>query len=463
MFDERNLCLLLDSYKITQWQQYPPNTTNIYSHRVPRGGLFEAVTDFGLTYSLKKYFQTPVTRENVAEAYSFCADHFGSVKIFNWNGWQHVLNKHGGFIPLRIKSVPEGMTIPVKNVFTTIENTCPECYWVTNYFETLLMQSWYPATVCTYSRECKKVIKKYLELTADTLDGLEFKLVDFGVRGVGTMEEAEIGGMAHLVNFKSTDNMPSIMKCRQYYNERMAGFSIPASEHSTIVSWEQGGEVDAYANMISKYSDQPLYACVSDSYDINRACDEYWGKILKNKVLAGKGTLVVRPDSGDPVDVDLECLESLGRNFGVSVNSKGYKVLHPKVRLIQGDRVDYFMIGEILEEMMRKHWSAENISFGSGGKLLQDLNRDTQEWKIACSSAVVEGNERPVFKSPKNGNKTSKKGRLGLYTNGVTHDGKQHYITREEGRHDDILQLVYENGELFNTPKFSEIRERAAV
>jgi len=455
-FDDDNLIVLTDSYKGTQYPQYPKDTTNICSYQESRGGLFEEITPFGLSAILKRYLTKPITRENILEALDFFLEHFGSDRIFNLKGWTHILSAHGGYLPLRIKAVPEGTTVPVKNVIMTVENTCPECYWVTNYMETLLSQTWYPTTVCTYSRECKKTILRYLTETG-TPEEIEFKLVDFGVRGTSSMDSAMIGGCAHLVNFKSSDNMPSIMFARKYYGERMAAFGIPASEHSTITSWTQEGEVDAYSNMIDKFGDQPLYACVSDSYDIKRACSEYWGNELKEKVKNAKGTLLVRPDSGTPDVVDLDCMERLGAAFGVHVNSKGYKLLN-KVKIIQGDGVDYFSIRKVLETLKSNGWSADNISFGMGGNLLQNMNRDTQSFAIKCSSAVVGGGQRDVYKSPADGSKTSKKGRLGLYP-----DAKKKFVTREEGRAGDVLEVVYENGELFHMPNLAEIRERAAV
>lgn len=454
MIERDNLILLTDSYKVSQWVQYPKNTTNIYSYQESRGGLFEEITFFGLSYILQKYFTQRITLEDIQEAREFCTEHFGSTKIFNHVGWSHIVGKHDGYLPLCIKALKEGTTVPVKTALMTVENTCPECYWVTNYTETLLSQTWYPTTVCTYSRECKKLILRYLEDTGNPLDR-DFKLVDFGVRGVGAMEVAKIGGCAHLVNFKSSDNMPAIKFARDYYGEGMAGYGIPASEHSTITSWTQEGEVDAFRNMIVKYGDQPLYACVSDSYDIFRACSELWGNKLKDDVKAAKGTLLIRPDSGTPDKIDLECMERLGAAFGITINSKGYKLLK-KVKVIQGDGVDYHSIRKVLETLKSAGWSADNISFGMGGNLLQNLNRDSQSFAIKCSSGVFDGQEREVFKNPITDNgKMSKKGRLGTYHNG------NKFFTSEEGRGSDYLQPVYYDGEILTKPILSDIRKEA--
>ena len=211
-------------------------------------------------------------------------------------------------------------------------------------------------------------------------------------------------------------------------------------------------------NMLVQYP-TGLVACVSDSFDIFRACSEYWGGVLKSEVLARDGTLVVRPDSGDPPTVVVKVLELLGQAFGTTTNAKGYRVLHPKVRVIQGDGIDFEMLGRILTAMTAAGWSADNIAFGSGGGLLQKLNRDTQRFAFKCSSIVVHGEERDVFKRPVTGrDKLSKAGRLKL----IERDGRLATVgTHEPG--DDVLQPVFRNGEILRTSSFAQIRERAAI
>ena len=182
----------------------------------------------------------------------------------------------------------------------TVENTDPELPWVTNYVETLLSMIWYPSTVATQSRYMRLRVLNYLEATGDT-SLIDFKVHDFGFRGSTSVESAGIGDSAHLVSFKGTDTFQGIRVARKYYGEPMAGFSIPAAEHSTITSWGYENEKDAYANMLKAFP-TGLVAVVSDSYDIYNACREIWGKELKEAVLARDGVLVVRPDSGYPPD-----------------------------------------------------------------------------------------------------------------------------------------------------------------
>ena len=169
------------------------------------------------------------------------------------------------------------------------------------------------------------------------------------------MESAGLGGAAHLVNFMGTDTITGILYAQKYYNTtEMVGFSIPAAEHSTMTSWGgREGEVKAMENMIDKFSKPgSIYAVVSDSYDIYNAIIQHWGTTLRSKILKSGGTLVVRPDSGDPVEVTLRCVQLLAEKFGHSINAKGYKVLNPHVRLIQGDGIDGAMIEKILQNFL---------------------------------------------------------------------------------------------------------------
>lgn len=393
-----NLILTQDSYKVSHWRQYPPGTENVYSYFESRGGEFQNIIFFGLQYFLKKYLAGQViTLDNINEAEQIVSKHMGP-NMFNRNGWMHILKKHEGRLPVVIRAVSEGMSVPVLTPLMTIENTDPKCWWLTNMLETLLCQIWYPITVATISREIRKVIMDFLERTGDpSLIG--FKLHDFGFRGVSSVESAGIGGCAHLVNFLGTDTIAAVVTARDYYNEEMAGFSIPASEHSTITSWGQENEVKAFENMLDQHP-EGLVACVSDSYDIYRACEQYWGKDLKEKVLRRQGVLVVRPDSGDPETVVLRVLETLGKAFGTTTNAKGYKVLDPHIRIIQGDGVNLNSIRDILGNMIVHNWAADNIAFGMGGALLQKLNRDTQSFAFKCSSVTVNGEERNVWKKP---------------------------------------------------------------
>ena len=292
-----NLILLTDSYKVSHYNQYPPGTESVYSYFESRGGRFDEVVFFGIQYYLERYFAgVQITLEKIEEAAAFFTTHFRNPNLFNRAGWQYILRTHGGRLPVSIRAVPEGTPVPTRNVLITVENTDPACFWLTNYLETLLVQVWYGSTVATLSREMKKLIYGFLLETGDP--GLvEFKLHDFGFRGVSSVESAAVGGAAHLVNFLGTDTLAACVLAHEIYGADMAGFSIPAAEHSTQTAWGPEHEGDAYENMLDQYPSGQV-AVVSDSYDIINACRNLWGKRLRDKVLAREGTLVIRADSG---------------------------------------------------------------------------------------------------------------------------------------------------------------------
>ncbi|XP_060066239.1 nicotinamide phosphoribosyltransferase-like [Ylistrum balloti] len=458
-----NILLITDSYKVTHHYQYPPNSTVVCSYFESRGGKFEKTVFFGLQYIIKRFLEgSVVTKEKIEEARDLYFLHFGH-NYFNEEGWNYILEHHDGKLPMRIKAVPEGSVVPTKNVLFTVENTDPKCFWLTNYFETLLVQVWYPMTVATNSRYQKEIIAKYLDETADDLAFLGLKLHDFGFRGSTSVESAGIGGAAHLVNFCGTDTIAAIATARRYYGCDMAGYSIPAAEHSTITTWGKDGETQAFRNMLTQFPSGPM-ACVSDSYDIWNACENVWGEKLKDIIVErGKndGVLVVRPDSGDPAEVVIKVLTILEKKFGQTTNKKGFKMLPPYLRVIQGDGISYESLAKILEAMKKNQWSADNLVFGSGGALLQRMDRDTQKCAYKCSYAVIGGKEVNVFKEPITDlKKKSKKGRLTLeYENGE-------YKTVEEGKGNpnmDALVTVFENGKLLKDYTFAEVRGNAEL
>jgi len=451
-----------DSYKASHWLQYPPGTTHVFSYIESRGGLHEHTLFFGLQYILKEYFTKTVTADDVALAAEVCAAHGVP---FNRDGWMHVVNVHEGRLPVRIRAVPEGTRVPVQNVLATIENTDPVCAWLTSFLETALLRVWYPTTVATNSWATRQLIARALERTGDSA-GLPFKLHDFGARGVSSLESALLGGMAHLVNFQGTDTMSALLGARVYYGEPMAGFSIPAAEHSTITAWGRDGEADAYRNMLRLFAKPgSLVAVVSDSYDLDHAVNALWGGELKQAVIDSGATVVIRPDSGEPTAIVLKTVQSLDKAYGSDVNAKGYKVLR-HVRVIQGDGITRESIGSILAALEAHRYSADNVAFGQGGALLQQVNRDTQRFAMKCSAVQVDGQWRDVYKDPATDPaKRSKAGRLTLLRKGsafatVRLDSPAHAEQLESGWRE-ALRTVFEDGRLLIDDTFAQVRERA--
>ena len=465
----QNLILNTDSYKASHWLQYPPGTDRTFFYVESRGGLYDKTVFFGLQAILKEWLAKPVTHADVDEARDFFAAHG---EPFNDAGWRRIVDVHGGRLPMRIRAVPEGTVVPTHQALVTIESTDPEAYWLPSYLETLLLRLWYPVTVATLSWQVKRSIRGFLERTSDDVEGqLPFKLHDFGARGVSSAESAAIGGMAHLVNFRGTDTVQGVLAARAYYGEAMAGYSIPAAEHSTITSWGREREVDAYRNMLRHFAKPgSLVAVVSDSYDIFHAIREHWGRALRDEVIASGGTLVVRPDSGDPVEVVHQCITLLDEAFGHTKNGKGYKLLN-HVRLIQGDGVNPDSIRAILERITGAGYAADNIAFGMGGALLQKVDRDTQKFALKCSAARIDGQWVDVFKAPvTDAGKFSQRGRLTLIRHREYGTYKTVPIPTNAERVEDFvpdhgwehaMETVWENGSLVRDWSFADVRTRS--
>jgi nicotinamide phosphoribosyltransferase len=453
----KNIILNTDSYKCSQWQQYPAGTEYIYSYIESRGGRWKETVFFGLQAFLREYLSTPLTMADIDIAEKIITAHG---EPFNREGWEYIVREHGGRLPVEIRAVPEGTVIETQNVLVTIVNTDPECYWLTSYLETALLRAvWYPTTVATNSYSSKQIIQRGLEETGDP-SLISFKLHDFGARGVSSQESAALGGAAHLINFMGTDTIAGILAAMEYYDAEVCGFSIPAMEHSTVTSWGRENEVEAYRNMLSKYAKPgALLACVSDSYDIYNAC-RLWGTELKQQVIDSGAMVVIRPDSGDPATVVVKCARILDQHFGHTLNDKRYRVLN-NVRIIQGDGIDDVTIRGILLALQMAGYSADNVAFGQGGALLQQVNRDTLKFAMKCSAAYINGAWRDVYKDPvTDSGKRSKRGRLQLIREPGGEFQTVSYSESQVVR--DQLEIVYRNGELVNQTTFQAVRDRAA-
>lgn len=458
LLTDRKFLLRSDSYKWSQAYQYPKGTKRVYSYIEARGPKGAFVTFFGLQGWLKQVPKV-ITKEMVLYAQKRVLAHG---EPFYFELWQ---KRIGNPLPIQIRAIPEGMTVPVGTPIVAVLDTNPEedTWWVTGWLETQIVRAvWYPSTVCTRSRTMKKIIYSYLQETSDNPDAaINFKLHDFGARGVSSGESAEIGGAAHLVNFLGTDTFEALSWLEERYDEFMAGFSIPASEHSTMTSWGRDKETNAYENMLDLFAKPgALVAVVSDSYDIFNAAGNIWGITLKEKVINSKATVIIRPDSGDPVTVIIHLLKLLSERFGFTMNSKNYKVLN-HVRIIQGDGIDETSIPAILEAVKQAGFSTDNLAMGMGGGLLQQLNRDTLSFAMKASAiemedgTILEFSKDPITQSAKKSkkgiHKVFKDFTLGTYDN------------MDQVDPDDLMQIVWQDGEFKKEWTFAEVRLMAAI
>ena len=465
MLNQENFILRTDSYKLTHWKQYPEGMQTVYSYLEARGGEFEKTIFFGLQYYVKKYLsKVRVTMADIDEAEMFSELHFGTKENFNRAGWEYIVKRLGGKLPIRIMAVKEGTLVPVLNVLASIENTDPNAYWLTNVIETMLMKLWYPITVATNSFYCKKMIREALEQSGGITEGLLFKLHDFGYRGVSSEETAGIGGMSHLVNFLGTDTVRGIVFADNYYDAGVAGFSVPASEHSVACSFGIEKEKEYFVNMLQTYK-TGIVSIVSDTYDVYNFI-ETMSTEYRDLILGRDGVTVFRPDSGDPVEVNSKLIDMLWDIFGGTYTEDGYKVLVPQVMLIQGDGIDRAMLNKLMKMLISKRYSVDNLTFGSGGGLLQKFDRDTCQFAIKASygTRLIDGklHKFEIKKDPVTSHgKKSKGGRLKLHKAGHAFTTISSTDTPEPMfiSYCDELEIVFENGEIVREQSFDDVRK----
>lgn len=495
-----------DSYKVSHWFQYPEGTEYVSSYIEARsskyakalGKEYDFAEFFGLQAFIKEYLTKPITQDDIDLAELLFKAHG---EPFNKEGWQYIVDKCDGKLPIEIRALPEGTVLPTSNALVEIVNTDPKCFWLTSYVETALLRAvWYPTTVATKSRAIKEICREFLDRTSDNPAALEFMLHDFGARGVSSNESSVLAGMAHIVNFSGTDTVMGIVGALGYYNKdfdkfleetpdnpkramikllqqmekegkAVPAFSVIASEHSTMTIEGRAGEKGQIKKLIDEAKKGKIVSIVSDSYDYYNNVENVFGGEFKQDILdAGKagGRVVVRPDSGDPVEVVTKTLQILCEKYKdectvVKKGGKEFKLLPPCIRVLQGDGIDLDSLKNMLTAIEKAGFSAENMVFGMGGGLEQKVNRDDLNFAQKASAACIKGVWHDVHKDPVTADpnfvKKSKKGRLSTIWDGVAFATKRtmDLLTGQK----DSMQVVFKNGEALNTQYFDEIRERA--
>ncbi len=525
MNTEHNLILKSDSYKVPHAHMLPEGTEYVYSYFESRlGAKFDKTPFFGLQAILHKYFSgTQVTREKIHRARLLCACHFHGVTVkdfeqyvtngaplfiqktintfesdrsgfdfdkpvtktinllnqhaiidfdkfyrdrkltefFNIKGWNYILTKKGGKLPLRIKAIPEGTPVTVSNVLMTVENTDDKCAWLTNYVESILTHVWYPSTVAALARDIKDMFKQFLDRTSDNPAAINFMLHDFGYRGVNSDEGAEFGGSGQLLSFFGTDTLIAMefLAHHYYHNPDGIAYSVAATEHSIMTARGEFGESEVLDQLLLMYK-TGILSVVIDSYDTYEFVEEKVCKQFKEAILKRDGVFVLRPDSitpahNTPEKLTLWIVQTLARYFGYNINSKGFMVLNPKVRVLWGDGIDQDGIRKILEILEQNGFAACNMVFGMGGGLLQKVNRDTQRFAFKASAQCRNGQWHDVFKKPKDLSKASKKGKLKLIKN---EKGEFETVPYGDGT-GDLLRTVYEDGEILVEYTLDQVRD----
>ena len=479
--------LLCDFYKVSHREQYPENTKKIYATWTPRTSRIKGVNDvifFGLQAFIKEYlidyfnenFFNRDVEDVVSEYERVLKYSLGKETVDS----SHIRDLHKlGYLPIKIKAVPEGTRIPIRVPMFTIENTVNEFFWVTNYLETLMScMLWQPMTSATISNEYRKILDKYAIETTGSTNGVEFQGHDFSMRGMSSLESAKSSGAGHLLSFTGTDTIPSILYMEKFYNanieRELVGTSIPATEHSVQCAYGQEDEINTYRRLINEIYPSGFVSIVSDTWDLWKVLTEYIPQ-LKTDILNRDGKVVIRPDSGDPVKIicgDSESdnpntrkgvIEILWDIFGGTVTEQGYKVLDSHIGAIYGDAITLDRCREICEKLKEKGFASTNMTFGIGSFSFQYTTRDTFGFALKTTYSIVGREERFLFKNPitDSGVKKSQRGKVAV----VNNEGNVTYIDglsweQERDMTNNMLETVFFNGYLMKEYDLNEIRNR---
>lgn len=493
-----NPILAVDSYKLSHAFAYPKNVVGMFSYIEARTRGQHTIIPFGLQMWIQKFLTQRVTTEHIDEAEAFAKAHG---EPFSRYGWEKIVSCYDGFLPVTIRAVPEGVPVRSGNALVTIECTDPDVFWLSSYLETALQRGfWYTTTIATLDYDIKREIKRFYEISGADMGLLPFALHDFGGRGVTCAEQAEVGGAAHLVNFMGSDTIEGVRAANFYYDEPMAAFSVPATEHSVQCAFggDDAGELK-YLRHVLMHLAKPggIVSIVIDGFDVYRAAETLC-TTLKDEIIASGAKVVFRPDSGDMMEVVPRILRLQAAAFGTVLNDKGYRKVNT-VGIIQGDGVDHMSIKTLLGNILAMGFSADNVIFGSGGALLQKVNRDTFKFAQKASAIMVAepvecgangsqgcsykpcgpNGERQcefcgdapaqswvgISKDPiTDPGKKSKEGRLTLVRSKVTGELITACIDRPlSNEYEDVMQVVYCDGVIYNKTTLAEVRARCAL
>lgn len=480
--------LLKDGYKVGHKFQYPCDTTLVYSNFTPRKSRVADVTGivfFGMQYFVMEYLQRQFTegffdqpKDDVMQSYRRRIDTYLGPGAITFD---HIADLHDlGYLPLAIKAVPEGSIVPFRVPAFTIRNTKPEFFWLTNMLETLMSNVlWLPSTSATTAFRYRQVFDAFARQTgADPLFA-PWQGHDFSMRGLPGIEASMLSGAAHLLSFTGTDTIPAIDFLEHYYGanaeKELIGGSVPATEHSVMSMGLKDGERETFRRLLTDVCPKGFLSVVSDTWDFWTVLTDYL-PALKECIMARDGRLVIRPDSGDPVEIICgsthydDCPEARGAIqvlwdiFGGTVNEKGFKVLDPHVGLIYGDSITPERQVAILEGLARKGFASSNVVLGIGSYTYQYVTRDTYGFAMkATYGETRSGGGQAIYKDPKtdDGTKKSATGllRVNETASGLTVTENVSWDEEREG----VLQPVFIDGALMNRQTLAEIRARVAA
>lgn len=481
----------IDFYKADHRRQYPEGTQLVYSNFTPRADKLclldravykNEVTFFGLQYFIKEYlidvwnkgfFQ--LSEREIVEIYQRRMDNAlgkGAIPV------EHIKALHNlGYLPLKIKALPEGAQVPIKVPCLTIWNTKPEFFWLTNYLESVMScYLWKATTSATTARAYRKMMTKFAIETGAPLDFIDFQGHDFSFRGMSGHEDAMLSGGAHLTSFKGTDTVWAIDFLEKYYNansdKELVGCSVPATEHSVMCMGGQEDELGTFTRLITELYPTGIVSIVSDTWDFWQVINSYAIQ-LKNVIMKREGKVVFRPDSGNPVKIicgdndahpnsyeHIGAVQCLWNTFGGTINKEGFKMLDPHVGLIYGDSITPARAWAIMEGLKAKGFASSNIVFGIGSYTYEYVTRDTFGFAVKSTAGMINGEKKEIFKDPitDDGIKKSAKGFVK-----ITMEGGKYKLNDQQPSGDekgDLMVTVFEDGKLLVDHTLADIRKR---
>lgn len=477
-----NPLLLTDGYKVDHRRQYPNGTTLVYSNWTPRKSRMEEVDEivfFGLQYFIKKYiledFETYFFKQPKEKVVAEYARRINNYLGENQVGTKHIQDLHDlGYIPMVIKALPEGASVPLRVPMFTMYNTLPEFFWLTNYFETLISAIvWMPCTSATIAKQYRQILDKYALETSSIPEFVDWQGHDFSMRGMAGIEASVISAMGHLLSFKGTDTIPAIDFLEKYYNassdNELIGGSVAATEHSVMCMGTLEDEIGTFKRLITQVYPKGIVSIVSDTWDLWKVLTDYLPK-LKNEVLNRDGKVVIRPDSGDPVDII--CGNPIGKNenekkgviellwetFGGRTNEKGYKELDAHIGAIYGDSITLERATLICERLKEKGFASTNIVLGIGSYTYQYNTRDTFGFAMKATYGEVNGEGRAIFKDPitDDGTKKSAKGLIKIELENNTYKLYDNVSWEDEKQGE--LKEIFRDGKLLLNQSLEEIK-----
>jgi nicotinamide phosphoribosyltransferase len=483
-----NPLLLTDGYKTGHHQQYPKGTTLVYSNFTPRSNKYapkgcDNVVSFGQQMIMKQIHEAFQNEFFSKPKDEVCGEMKRELSMYLGTEYDvtHFEKLHNlGYLPIAVKGIEEGTLVPIKVPVLTIYNTLPDFYWVTNYLETIISNLlWKPMTSATIAHTYRKVLTKWQEKTdAEKSWFVDWQGHDFSMRGMDSVEATIASGLGHLTSFSGTDSLPAIYGARKFYGEKeFVGGSVNATEHSVMCAGSKDDEVGTFRRLLETYP-TGILSVVSDTWDLWKVCTEHV-VTLKEEILARDGKLVIRPDSGDPVDILCGTRDSIDRDwagtpeqkgviellwdvFGGTTNEQGYKVLDSHIGAIYGDSITIERADEICKRLAAKGFASTNVVLGIGSFTYQYNTRDTFGFAMKATYVEIDGEGREIFKDPitDDGTKKSATGLLKVFKTILEGDIVLHDQVSWEEESEGILQTIYENGEFYNETTLTEIKNR---